>query len=890
MIENTKRLLLVRPNLGNPLILTPTDLKKFTVTIAYKFPWKADPGTIEWPTTSPGGIHSFYLQLRSNSYFGIKLGNHLIPLKILKVHDYSKHPFFEDDYKHMIHPITSLQQQYANGFRWEVKVDVGLDDHRIDELRERTGGLPALLDIESLFDRTQRIINHHAIYVHESLKDSAEFTILHITDTHIAKRNDLIPEILCKVRNKSECDDLKKRYINFNDNLRAFIKEANKRIESGENVIVVLTGDITDYYFDGYWDGKFVCGQGIGGEPGWPDRRKKLDGSWNSNMLQFIEIITGEDSKIGALKCPIFTILGNHDYYANEILLNYYVGSSAADAFTDAIAEREDYGAFFKFNSDNSIEAEEVENCAREYDFWAYPRMDGKKHMCFGAGMWWVYTDSIAIRKTFKEVIRSKHISGSELKCLRQWRANLVDFAGDKSYWLIKPKSWILSQYLCQINYDLDYDLQIGNSKLLLLNTGHDRFPNKEQMLDKFPLFAYDFIEEGGVHARGITRVHHQMLKTALSGEGERLIFVFTHAPLFQIRKLPEEKEIQTWYEDTLANASPEDRKRAMEILTKNYSDLWEWLSEHGKAWEAIREAGSFLKPNLPKGCFKEGYRSPSMLFYSAEGCKDKKHYDYWQLADQFLSMMARQPGQSTDKPVLVFSGHTHKIHQFRIEKFSRRGNHFYFYTDNYADKVFQDTDNSIKIIYRYGYLKVKSPLLMTSGGLKNKDPQYREIKVHGLSIASLQMIDIPPLEDQEITADFSPGCFMIYLRAHNGQYVCAEEGGKKELMADRNLAREWETFEIVKLEGNQVALKACNGKFVRAIGGGGGKLKADRNWIKSHETFTLVRRGRNKIALKAHNDKFVCAEGGGGRELLANRDWAREWETFTISGELAGF
>jgi hypothetical protein len=646
-------------------------------------------------------------------------------------------------------------------------------------------------------------------------------------------------------------------------------------LETGENVIVVLTGDITDYYFDGYWDGKFVCGQGSQDEPGWPDRRTELDGAWNSNMLQFIKIITGEDSKIGALKCPIFTVLGNHDYYANEILLNYDVGSSWVDAITDAIEEREDYGAFFKFDSDNSIEKEEVENCAREYDFWAYPRIGGKKH-------------NIAIRKTFKEVIRSKHRFDGELGCLRQWRASLVDNWGDKSYWLIKPKSWILSQYLCQINYDLDYNLQIGNSKLLLLNTGHDRYPNKEQIIDKSPLFAYDF-NESGVHARGITTVHHQMLKTTLSSEGEGLIFVFTHAPLFQIRHLPEEGDIQTWYEDTLTNASPEDRKCAMEIFTKNYSDLWEWLSEHGKTRQAISEINSFLKPNLPKGCFKEGYRSPSMLFYSAEGCKDKKHYDYGQLADQFLSMMARQPGQSTDKPVLVFSGHTHKIHQFRIEKLNRRGSHFYFYTDNYADKVFHETNDSSKILYRYGYLKVKSPLLMTSGGLKNKDPQYREIKVRGLSIASLQMIDIPPLEHQESTADFSPGCFMTYLRAHNGQYVCAEEGGNRELIADRNWDREWETFEIVKLEGNQVALKACNGKFVRAIGGGGGRLKADKNWIKSHETFTLVRKGHDKIALKAHNDKFVCAEGGGGRELLANRDLAREWETFTISDELAG-
>ncbi|HHE40157.1 MAG TPA: hypothetical protein ENL10_01490, partial [Candidatus Cloacimonetes bacterium] len=436
MINNIDRIWLVRPNLGNPLILAPEDLKRFTITIAYRKVWNHGESTVEWPRSS----HDLFLQFRATRYFGLQVGYNFVPFKIFSAHDYNRHTEYHDNYSDGKHAITSKQQQYRNYFRWEVQLDVGIEESVIERIKRHSGGWPSLLNIKS---RTNGRINYHSLYIHEDFNDSANFTILQITDTHIAKRNDLIPEILCKVRNKSECDDLKRRYVNFNDNLRAFIKEANKRIESGENVIVVLTGDITDYYFDGYWDGKFVCGQGIGGDPNWPDRRKKLGGSWTSNMLQFIEIITGKDSKIGALKCPIFTILGNHDYYANEILLNYYVGSSLADAFTDAIAEREDYGAFFKFNSDNSIETEEVENCAREYDFWAYPRIGGKKHMCMAGPLWTCYDDSIAIRKTFKEVIRSKHISGSELECLRQWRANLVDFAGDKSYWLIKPKSWI---------------------------------------------------------------------------------------------------------------------------------------------------------------------------------------------------------------------------------------------------------------------------------------------------------------------------------------------------------------------------------------------------------------------------------------------------------------
>ena len=79
-----------------------------------------------------------------------------------------------------------------------------------------------------------------------------------------------------------------------------------------------------------------------------------------------------------------------------------------------------------------------------------------------------------------------------------------------------------------------------------------------------------------------------------------------------------------------------------------------------------------------------------------------------------------------------------------------------------------------------------------------------------------------------------------ISLQAHNGQYVCAEDGGGREVVADRDAIDEWETFE-------------------------------------------LIERGNGKVALKAANGQYVCAEGGGGREVVANRDAIDEWETFEL-------
>ena len=36
-----------------------------------------------------------------------------------------------------------------------------------------------------------------------------------------------------------------------------------------------------------------------------------------------------------------------------------------------------------------------------------------------------------------------------------------------------------------------------------------------------------------------------------------------------------------------------------------------------------------------------------------------------------------------------------------------------------------------------------------------------------------------------------------IHLRANNGQYVCAEGGGGREVVANRSARGAWETFEL---------------------------------------------------------------------------------------------
>lgn len=125
----------------------------------------------------------------------------------------------------------------------------------------------------------------------------------------------------------------------------------------------------------------------------------------------------------------------------------------------------------------------------------------------------------------------------------------------------------------------------------------------------------------------------------------------------------------------------------------------------------------------------------------------------------------------------------------------------------------------------------------------------------------------------------------LVTLRANNRQYVCAEGGGGREVVANRDVPRGWETFEMQEHEGSKVSLRANNGQYISAEGGGGREVVANRNAVGPWEMFE-IQRASNRVSLRAHNGQYVCAEGGGGRELLANRNVVAGWELFEY-GEL---
>ncbi len=98
--------------------------------------------------------------------------------------------------------------------------------------------------------------------------------------------------------------------------------------------------------------------------------------------------------------------------------------------------------------------------------------------------------------------------------------------------------------------------------------------------------------------------------------------------------------------------------------------------------------------------------------------------------------------------------------------------------------------------------------------------------------------VNLSPRSIREFTRNATD--FAVALRANNGQYVCAEVGGGRELVANRDHVGGWETFGLVYLGNNSVALRACNGQYVSAEGENA--VVANSTSIGLNETFGFIR------------------------------------------------
>ena len=129
----------------------------------------------------------------------------------------------------------------------------------------------------------------HAVCIKGSKDNGIRF--IHLTDLHLARRNDLIEGEIITTTGQI------KGFNNFNEKMRKFIKEANGIADKGELDIVLISGDLVDFVNHGV-----------------SDEVNEADNNWQV----FIEIVTGggyePQRENSGIRVPIFTSTGNHDW------------------------------------------------------------------------------------------------------------------------------------------------------------------------------------------------------------------------------------------------------------------------------------------------------------------------------------------------------------------------------------------------------------------------------------------------------------------------------------------------------------------------------------------------------------------------------------------------
>jgi len=124
----------------------------------------------------------------------------------------------------------------------------------------------------------------------------AEVRFVHLTDLHVAARNDLWEAEVPAVIVGSPVTPGRQDFKNFNNRVRKFIEWANREADEGRLDFVLGLGDLVDFGRTGLFD------------------RTPDDSNWST----VIAILTGSPAELSrgnhGLRVPIFTSTGNHDF------------------------------------------------------------------------------------------------------------------------------------------------------------------------------------------------------------------------------------------------------------------------------------------------------------------------------------------------------------------------------------------------------------------------------------------------------------------------------------------------------------------------------------------------------------------------------------------------
>ena len=116
-----------------------------------------------------------------------------------------------------------------------------------------------------------------------------------------------------------------------------------------------------------------------------------------------------------------------------------------------------------------------------------------------------------------------------------------------------------------------------------------------------------------------------------------------------------------------------------------------------------------------------------------------------------------------------------------------------------------------------------------------------------------------------------------VSLRSVHGKFLSAQPDGRAEW--NRNIAAEWEYFQVEQRHNSKITLKGTHGMYVSAQPDGSVQINRREAPPGGWEEFTVEDRGNNVVCLKSCHGKYLSAQQNGTAQW--NRDHAPRggWE-----------
>lgn len=754
MVETHDFPLIISPNLGCPLIISLDELKHgktIPLIIAGRYSGSATPLSGEFKNT---------LYLRRSRGNGEQCKE--IPLVITdepeEIIDWNQLSDIKDteDTRRIINSEFHYKVMGENTRYWKINVSIGdknEEEYKALLLRYNNNGksLPCLYDIVYTDEsgRWERI-NYHSLQFVENFKNACNF--IHLTDLHIATRNDAIIDEVLKVKEKNvrgrmdiwgflrliSClwlfkekkdiragKNIRDGYINFNENVRKFIKKANELADKGELDFVVITGDLVDFAFHGWAD-----------EPNYDE----------NNWKTFVNIITGLGLEGTArnnsgIKVAIFTSTGNHDWrlhpydpntsdynrksygLTKEELTHYnfknfdsteYPGDKRAKLSEEITSD-----AFKKLNLNALLKSDRWKIKIEKFSNNIFGKLMPYISPLLGAG--------IGKSVVWKWALTNKHISIIILcgagfiawlinKCLKKWARKAVDYIVDNP---IHAEACALHYYFRYINPYFDYAFRYGDHYFVVMDTGADVFVGQlldnKKVKDLKRISLADNILGGAPDSRAFDDEQayynwsqivwlEKALATIPNNTNKNRSFIFLHAPPINP---PDDVDLSQVQESKLKLKDkwipePKEHNRIYEFFQVCVAYVKSKFCKHGNR---VLQPGD--ECNLTYGSVNHYL---SQFFYLCLGYRE--------------SELVGQNEQCNLKPVdIVFSGHAHKNIEFRIEKDNDLNHKIRIYYDLYSKNSYNQWGKSPVI--------VQTAACGVPGGTDKNSPYFRMVNIN---------------------------------------------------------------------------------------------------------------------------------------------------------------